>query len=87
LKKNIIKKLGMEKEFKNWVKNIESRQGIDIGSRVELIENFRIYPIGAKGTVKGSKPSRLEPGIRLLTVSLDNYETTHIYDKRFKLIK
>ena len=39
----IIKKLGMEKEFNNWVKDIRSKPRMQVGSRVRIKENVKRY--------------------------------------------
>ena len=50
--KSVIKKLGMEKEFKNWMKSIESRSVLGIGSRVRVKAGSYTYTTpGSEGIV------------------------------------
>jgi len=55
-KKNIIKQLGMEEEFKNWLIDIKERNTtLKKGDRIELVKPIAVFSnlrIGMKGTVK-----------------------------------
>ena len=54
LVKKIIKELGLEKEFNNWMKNIEHKRKncYDIGTRVRFREDYEYRNVkGLEGTV------------------------------------
>jgi len=57
LVKKIIKELGLEKEFNNWMKNIEHKRKncYDIGTRVRFREDYEYRNLkGLEGTVSYS---------------------------------
>jgi len=86
---NKIKELGLEKEFKKWLKDVKKRdKGFCVGSRVELKENLVAFPYsyGDKGEVLrvGIKNS----GQAILKVKFDkDKEILNLWSSRFKLIK
>lgn len=86
-KDDILNRLGIRKEFDNWVKTIENRGKFKIGSRVELIEPFKELSKGSKGKVVNISKSKRYPQRLLLHVEFHDRNSIPIYDIRFKLIK
>jgi len=83
-----IKRLGLEKEFKKWMKDI--KRDWKIGSRVELVEDLKYSPFayGDKGKVVDIQEDYGGTGKHMLKIKFDKLnDTTTLWSYRFKLIE
>jgi len=86
MSKKIIKELGLEKEFSNWLKNIHKE--FKYGDRVELIEP-RLYGSIQKGEYGTVHSIRKSGDKTILSVEFDEKpgSTYNWFSSRFRLIR
>jgi len=65
MSKDTIKRLGMRKEFDNWVKNINKRNVFQVGTRIQIVKtpskHPTVYSIGDKGTIISDIGHKISP--------------------------
>lgn len=81
--KSVIKKLGMEKEFSNWVKYVKTRPVLREGVRVRVKEGttYGITVPGSEGIIKGL------PGSDYLSVEFYKIPGGYFIDTLFTIRK
>jgi len=86
-----IKELGLEKEYRQWIKDVRSRnRKIRIGDIVELVkEPINVYsdtiPIGAQGEVIGF--SKSFSGEKTIKIDFYGCGEKNVFDRnRFRII-
>ena len=86
-----LKKIGMESEFQNWMKDIKTiSTEFKVGNRVEVIEHGIGFglPKGCKGTIKEVYQSYMSEQKTIGVVFDEQKDDPYtFYTSRFKLIK